>query len=178
MCVGLPLSHADYVATSFYSSAKMVNYSTAVAAFTGLVISVSALGINCRGSGNCQKYGDSVMSNFVSLVDNLDPYADQYFQNGEHILCIRTGGQGDDEGYCLFLQGTGYGIPGSSVKPLVEALSNHGCQACGSVPIFFPQGNNSPDLGILVANQVSATNCKHGYPLGDTWRNASSGLCT
>jgi hypothetical protein len=60
-------------------------------------------------------------------------------------------------GYCLFLQGSGYGAPGRSIGGLIESLLQHGCNTCGSVPLFFPppNNNNDPSLGILTSNFVS-----------------------
>ena len=46
------------------------------------------------------------------------------------------------------------------IRPLTDALLEHGCGTCGSVPIHLvDQGNNSPDPGILTFNYVSNPSC-------------------
>lgn len=105
-----------------------------------------ALGINCRGSSLCVKA--NVLHAFQSLAPSLDQ--NRQYQNGEHIMCTFL----DATNICMFFQGTGFGAPGRSVGPLIDALIAHGCDTCGSVPIFFPSGNNDPSSGILTVNVV------------------------
>ncbi|KAK3313484.1 Kp4-domain-containing protein [Apodospora peruviana] len=129
---------------------KMVSFSTlantiavAAAAMAGLT---SALGINCEGSGGCVAFG--MGDELQSFKDVASQIPNRQYQNGEHIAC--------NDGFCLFLQGTGFGAPGSSIPPLIDALLNHNCKTCGSVPIFFPQGSNDPSAGILTSNFVNS----------------------
>ena len=46
------------------------------------------------------------------------------------------------------------------IKPLIDAIQDHKCTTCGSVPIHFvDQGSNDPSSGILTFNYVSAPTC-------------------
>ena len=46
------------------------------------------------------------------------------------------------------------------IRPLMDALLEHGCGTCGSVPVeFVTKGNNDPSPGILTANYVSSPSC-------------------
>ncbi|KAK3377373.1 hypothetical protein B0T24DRAFT_678209 [Lasiosphaeria ovina] len=85
---------------------------------------------------------------FQELAPSLDQ--DRQYQNGEHIMCEFAAGTT----FCLFLQGTGFRAPGRSIGPLIDALVDHNCDTCGSVPIFFPSRNNDPSSGILTSNAV------------------------
>lgn len=106
------------------------------------------LGINCRGSGNCLGIGGSI-DDLLGVISNIDP--NRWYNDLENIACIETELR---NGLCVFMQGTS-GAPGSSIGPLVQALKDHGCKKCGSVPLFFPQGDNNPDdHGILTINAV------------------------
>ncbi|KAF8588173.1 Kp4-domain-containing protein [Ramaria rubella] len=116
---------------------------------TTLATAVS--GINCQGSSQCSSSNIGTLSQMSSLLQGLD--RSRFFNNGEHIACIEKNGAG----ICAFLQNTG-GAPATSIPPLIDALINHGCKVCGSVPLFFPQGDNNPaDHGVLVVNFVSST---------------------
>ncbi|KAF8588154.1 Kp4-domain-containing protein [Ramaria rubella] len=112
-------------------------------------LATAASGINCQGSSQCSsKIG--TLSQISSFLQDLDP--SRFFTNGEHIACFEDNGAG----ICAFLQNTG-GAPATSIPPLIDALIDHGCKVCGSVPLFFPQGdNNAADHGILTVNFVSS----------------------
>jgi hypothetical protein len=119
--------------------------------------SVNALGINCQGSSSCSLSSwnvPGVLGIMRGWVNGIDP--NHWYQNGDHIVCDNDlGGQG----ICAFLQGTG-GMPGSSIAGLLDALVQHGCTKCGSVPVYLPvNGDNNPnDHGILTVNYVSNPN--------------------
>ena len=121
-----------------------------VAGLASIATTASALGINCRGSSRCN---NGIMQHFLYQADHLDP--NRWYQNNQKIMCQLYEDVFTSGAFCLFLQNTG-GVPGSSIKPLVQALSDHGCKGCGSVPVFYPQGDNNPDHhGILTLNFVS-----------------------
>lgn len=61
-------------------------------------------------------------------------------------------------GICLFPQGANLTL--GVVRPLVDAVLEHGCHTCGSVPIHFvDKGSNNPDEGILTFNYVGNPDC-------------------
>jgi hypothetical protein len=105
---------------------------------------VANLGINCRGSFACDLPGQGGIAN--SLVQYIQQISDDaWYDNGQHIACF-------DE-ICAFLQGTG-GTWGSILKQLAPYIPDHGCTTCGSVPYYFPQGNNNVADGQLTFNYV------------------------
>ncbi|KAI5465242.1 killer toxin [Mariannaea sp. PMI_226] len=127
---------------------------SSVLAVAGIATSgVLGLGINCQGNYECHDAGGSV-GDLISYVLPIDP--NRWYNNGEHIACVENH---LGTGICAFLQGTG-GAPGSSILPLLQALQDHGCYKCGSVPLYFPQGDNDPNThGILTINYVGSPNC-------------------
>ncbi|KAB8221348.1 killer toxin [Aspergillus novoparasiticus] len=110
------------------------------------------LGINCRGSAKCSVlWGPSdAAQQLTNVIQHID--TNRWYMNGEHIACV--GNQaGNGGGYCAFLQKTG-GTNGGVIKNLAHYITDHGCKQCGSVPYFFPQGNNNVDDGELTYNYV------------------------
>lgn len=90
-----------------------------------LATSSSALGINCRGSANCNTFGDNqVAAQLKHAIDGID--SNRWYQNGQHIACIGTvapiTGKG---GFCAFLQKTG-GTNGAVIKNLAHYIPEHG----------------------------------------------------
>jgi hypothetical protein len=116
---------------------------------------VSADGINYEGAGSCAGFGlnPHSLADLLGDAQQLDPNA--WFQNGEHIVCAEAIA---GDGICAFLQATG-GAPGSSIPGLIQALLDHGCTICGSVPLFYPINEDSDpnDHGILTVNYVEST---------------------
>ncbi|KAJ6494596.1 Kp4-domain-containing protein [Mycena vulgaris] len=53
------------------------------------------------------------------------------------IRCVK----GFAGGVCAFLQNSG-GVSGQSIKALAHYIPDHGCNRCGSVPLFFSDANN------------------------------------
>lgn len=82
------------------------------------------------------------------------------YANGEHIACFQAIA---GDGICAFPQGMPESttMKGSAVLPLLQALGEHGCTKCGSVPIHFvdQNGNNDPSDGILTINFVISAGC-------------------
>ncbi|KAF5019116.1 hypothetical protein F66182_8885 [Fusarium sp. NRRL 66182] len=122
---------------------------TAIIATALLAAGQAAAGINCKGSSQCAggTQGE-YLGSLMNLARGLDN--NRWYQNGEHIVCAQH--------LCAFLQNTG-GMPGSSIKTLLGELDKHGCNKCGSVPVFFPQDNNEKSHGILTVNYVSSPRC-------------------
>ena len=116
----------------------------------------AAEGINCRGGAGCGIVDiglGGLLGQLRGQVNSID--GGHWYQNGEYIACAEDNGGG---GICAFLQGTG-GMPGSSIAGLLDALIQHGCERCGSVPVWLPvNGDNNPnDHGILTVNSVLHT---------------------
>lgn len=67
-------------------------------------------------------------------------------------------------GVCLFPQNMEDGAKLSigAIRELVDAIGEHGCSTCGSVPIHFvDQGSNDPKDGILTSNYVGSPFCEY-----------------
>ena len=164
------------------------------ALFTLLTTS-TALGINCRGSALCNRATSSSDYKIVQILrdavwasskDNSTSY-----QSGDHIICISQtdtitiegGVEGESEGLtgsfslsgdvniqaggiCLFPQRASLNL--GQIRPLTDAILEHGCSTCGSVPIHFvDQGSNDPGAGILTYNYVENPYCD-GACISDT----------
>lgn len=113
--------------------------------------SVSALGINCEGSGYCSPIVGNPGANnhpLPEMADYIDYGIDdnRWYGEGEHIAC--------DQGsaVCAFVQKAS-GAWGSDIARLVRDLANHGCTVCGSVPLGFP-GTNDVNNGEVTFNFV------------------------
>jgi hypothetical protein len=107
---------------------------------------VTALGINCRGSVICDSFTNTNnpdLSAAESLRREINAYVSdsRWYQNGQKIVCIDGGPEVLRHSICAFLQGTG-GYPGNEIKVLAQRIVEHGCNTCGSVPLFFDQGDN------------------------------------
>lgn len=148
-----------------------------------------ALGINCRGSGLCglatleNHSGVRILQLWHDILKATDKDPNTVYNSGEHITCIGTtvsltvgasvsaemegiGGELSLEteasigtgGVCLFPQGASLTL--AQIRDLVDAIGNHGCATCGSVPIHFvDQGSNDPSSGILTSNYVGNPYC-------------------
>ncbi|KAH8126231.1 hypothetical protein FP744_10003474 [Trichoderma asperellum] len=125
-------------------------------ALASMSINGALAGINCNGSGACPVVSGT-LGKLLGYANSIDP--NRWYTNGENIVCQKNE---LGTGLCAFLQNTG-GAPGSSIKPLLEQLSYHGCNKCGSIPLFYPQGdNNDADHGVLTVNAVGGTNGCNG----------------
>ncbi|KAI0007260.1 hypothetical protein F4779DRAFT_592874 [Xylariaceae sp. FL0662B] len=148
-----------------------------------------ALGINCRGSGLCglatlqNHSGVSILQLWHDVLAATDKDPNTVYNSGDHIVCVGTsvsitiGASASTEvngiegelsleseasigtgGVCLFPQGASLTL--GQIKDLVDAIGNHGCKTCGSVPIHFvDQGSNDPSWGILTSNYVGNPYC-------------------
>lgn len=106
-------------------------------------------GINCEGSTECASSGDTI-SALLSDASDIDD--GRFYSNGDQILCQHS--HETSGGICAFLQNTG-GASGSSMQSLLQALVDHGCDRCGSVPLYYPGDNNDGDHGVLTVDFVS-----------------------
>ncbi|KAI6085035.1 hypothetical protein F4821DRAFT_261399 [Hypoxylon rubiginosum] len=148
-----------------------------------------ALGINCRGSGLCglatieNHSGTRILQLWHDILAATDKDPSTVYNSGDHIVCIGTsatitvgasvsaeaeGLSGElslssdvsigTGGVCLFPQGASLTL--AQIRDLVDALGNHGCATCGSVPIHFvDQNSNDPSSGILTSNYVGNPFC-------------------
>lgn len=128
-------------------------YIPVLATMSGLLAStVSALGINCRGSSLCDFVTNKdVAPQLVEYISHIDP--SRWYNNGDQIACEKVQAIEGDVTICAFLQNTG-GAPGQNIQGLAHFITEHGCSVCGSVPYFFP-GDNNVDNGELTFNAVS-----------------------
>ncbi|KAK1252030.1 hypothetical protein MKX08_003217 [Trichoderma sp. CBMAI-0020] len=134
----------------------MVRLFTLALAATSAMTSVHAEGINCEGSGACGlilpgvRAADALTSFLYGVDDNA------WYNNGQLIACYHATAslEAGAVPVCAFLQNTG-GTNGAIIKQLAGYIPGHGCAECGSVPYYFPQGNNNVDDGELTYNVVS-----------------------
>ncbi|KAI2470354.1 hypothetical protein F4781DRAFT_390665 [Annulohypoxylon bovei var. microspora] len=148
-----------------------------------------ALGINCRGSGLCplatieNHSGTRILQLWHDVLAATDKDPNTVYNSGDHVVCVGTsatitvgasvsgevnGIEGEVSlesdisigtgGVCLFPQRASLTL--AQIRELVDAIGNHGCATCGSVPIHFvDQGSNNPKDGILTSNYVGNPFC-------------------
>lgn len=125
-------------------------------------VGVSALGINCEGSGYCGSGWNPGANNhpLQELADIIDYGIDdnRWYGQGEHVACDQS------SGVCAFVQKAS-GASGGTLAIVARDLANHGCTVCGSVPLDFPR-TNDVNNGELTFNFVG------GDDMG-----SCSGLC-
>ncbi|KAI1442529.1 hypothetical protein F5Y02DRAFT_257820 [Annulohypoxylon stygium] len=156
--------------------------------FLAFTSAVSALGINCRGSGLCPRasWNNDAPVSIMQLRDAVyvapNPLSTSY-KSGDHVICVSQsqqitidvgftldGFKGSAElsgsihegSICLFPQymASGASLTLAQIRPLMDALLEHKCSTCGSVPIHFvDEGSNDPSDGILTFNYVAAPYC-------------------
>ena len=126
------------------------------------VANVCALGINCRGSSQCNKFFSTLKTkNLINLLNETmwaSVSDEAYFYQEENIMCDKNANWAVG-GFCLFLQGNTplSGVNGSVLKSAISYLAAHGCHTCGSVPIG---PNNDPSIaGWLTVNYVRYPSC-------------------
>src|SRR5258707_10026106 len=117
---------------------RFIPYILALMAFAS---SVTALGINCQGSSNCDPF---FLPPAAALLEEIVAHVSdgRWYQNGQKIVCVNgRGSKTTRRSNCAFLQRTG-GLPGYEIKKLARRIVDHGCKTCGSVPVFIDQGDN------------------------------------
>ena len=121
-----------------------------------------------------------------ALWDSTDENSTTY-SNGDHVICVSESqpisigvtasaeeaggsvgtsltlnGNIHEGGICVFPQkmASGATLDLGTIRELADALLEHGCHVCGSVPIHFvDQGSNDPGDGILTFNYVKNPYC-------------------
>uniref|UniRef100_A0A914PHG1 Killer toxin Kp4 domain-containing protein n=1 Tax=Panagrolaimus davidi TaxID=227884 RepID=A0A914PHG1_9BILA len=88
------------------------------------------------------------------LIDNNREY-----KSGENIACYRAV-ENVAHGFCLFLQDNSTPVKGGQIFDLINALIDHGCKGCGSIPVDWENSNDPSVNGILTMNYVGATGCE------------------
>lgn len=143
---------------------QQISYILAVTAL-GLVSVSNGLGINCRGSAMCSTGDVWTADNLKNSINGLPD--DKYFKEGDHIACDPAGLANPipgapkiGGGICAFVQKTD-GLNGKDLKRLAQAIVDHGCKMCGSVPKDYPDSNDVND-GELTFNYVVKPKCAEG----------------
>ena len=187
---------------SFPRSSGRPDRALSIIAITLIHISrVVGLGINCRGSGLCPRasWNNQAPESVIQILrdavwDSSKPNTTTY-SSGDHVICVSqsqpiTIGLGPDidglsgtfglsgsipeGGICLFAQGTALTL--GQIRPLTDAILEHGCTTCGSVPIHFvDEGSNDPSDGILTFNYVKDPFCV-GNCISDTGSSGASSI--
>ncbi|GLI75815.1 hypothetical protein PoHVEF18_004081 [Penicillium ochrochloron] len=145
----------------------MVRLLTLALVLVSSFTSANALGINCRGGSGCkyvQKniHAANVLTNYLNNVDDHT-----WYNNREYIACA-TAPVNDEPvpplALCAYFQNSGGG-DGARVKKLAGSIPGHGCNTCGNVPYWYPEGNNNVNDGQLTYDAVSdpGSSCP-GYP--------------
>ena len=134
---------------------QLITYTLAALALT--FAGANALGINCRGSSECLSQDIDAAKLLTNLLNNIDP--GRLYNDGEQIVCRYN--------MCAFLQYTFSGASGAKIQSLAHLIPEHGCHTCGSVPIFFNDGDNNVWDGELTFNYA-----RHPCP-----QSVGTGLC-
>ncbi|EHK15951.1 uncharacterized protein TRIVIDRAFT_227886 [Trichoderma virens Gv29-8] len=111
---------------------------------------VNAMGINCQGSALCVG-SNGELSSALDQLRGMDQ--NQQFTDGQHITCVGSPVSLGNPSLCLFYQKTGRSWTVAQTVRFVQALLDHGCEGCGSIPV--DSGNNVQN-GMLTANMVAA----------------------
>ena len=117
---------------------------------------VSALGINCRGSGMCTFVhcgGRDCVGQMSDLAFSIPDNAT--YAPGQKIVCSPVQKLG--AGICMFTENYGPAT-GVEVKAAYEYIMRWGCAKCGSAP--FDRAANDVGKGSLTLNVVHKPGCK------------------
>ena len=129
----------------------MVSFSTLLAT-AAAAASANALGINCQGSGLCVG-NKGLLGQAQGQLRGMDQ--NKKLHDGQHAVCVKSSVSIGDPSLCVFYQNTGREWTIGQTVQFVQNILDHGCAACGSVPV--DPGNNVKN-GQLTANMV--TNAK------------------
>jgi len=124
-----------------------------------------SLGINCRGNFWCpwvSRPSNHILRYLLDWMNKTMHDTDIYF-HGAHIACttLYADRSGRGAAFCVYTQGHNVpppGINGSEIKRKLTLLNEHGCFACGSIPLA--EDNDPNALGILSLNYVLKSDCK------------------
>ena len=142
-----------------------------MAALTSLDSSVHSnaqpfsLGINCRGNLWCpwsSKSSNRILPYLLGWIA-ISVNDEDVYETRAHIACVDLYAPSGVTGasFCLFTQGPNVPQPrinGSEMKRKLRQLSDHGCFACGSVPLA--EDNDPNAMGILTLNYVLKRACE------------------
>ncbi|OAA61557.1 Killer toxin, Kp4 [Cordyceps fumosorosea ARSEF 2679] len=129
----------------------MVSFTTLLAS-VATAATANALGINCQGSGLCVG-NKGLLGQAQGQLRGMDQ--NKKVRDGEHAVCVKSSISIGDPSLCIFYQKTGREWTIGQTVQFVQNIIDHGCKACGSVPV--DPGNNVNN-GELTANMV--TNAK------------------
>jgi hypothetical protein len=124
-------------------------FSNSLLALASAASAVTALGINCQGSGLCAS-NDGILNTALGQLRGMDQ--NQQFSDGQHIVCVESPVTITNPSLCLFYQMTGRSWTVSQTVWFVQSLLDHGCGACGSIPT---DSGNDVNNGELTANMVT-----------------------
>ena len=117
-------------------------FTTVAIAVLAATTQVTALGVNCRGSGLCSSCRAHALSEINTQIQALND--NNQYPNGQHIACSGS--------CCAFLQNISGTKSGRDVKGYIQQLLAHGCTKCGSQPT---EPGNNVNTGELTVNYVS-----------------------
>ncbi|KAF5005568.1 hypothetical protein FDECE_7975 [Fusarium decemcellulare] len=109
----------------------------------------NAAGINCEGSSLCNasEGGFDKLKNFITdNINGADP--NFVYQDGQQVACL-----GSRDTVCCFPQGGT--LKGDLARYFIVELGKHGCTACGSIPMDWPNSNDSGVKGLFTCNYVT-----------------------
>lgn len=93
------------------------------------------------------------------------------------LAALSLSGSIPEGGICLFPRKASLAL--GQIRPLTNAILEHGCSTCGSVPIHFvDKGSNDPSDGILTVNDVKNPFCDGDCISVTGSPGASSGIST
>lgn len=124
-------------------------FSNSLLALASAASTAGALGINCQGSGLCAS-NNGILENAFGILRGMDP--SQQFSDGQHIACVESPVTIGNPSLCLFYQRTGRTWTVDQTIWFVQSLIDHGCGACGSIPV---DDGNDVNNGELTANMVT-----------------------
>jgi hypothetical protein len=142
-----------------------------------LSTTVSALGINCRGSGlcmnaHCGKQGKNCLNTIGTFLERIDPNAT--YTNGEKIACALSPHLEPlpASAVCAFTQHIeGNNVTtGAEITAAYKRLAMHGCRTCGSAPL--DAARNDVELGELTLNYVINNPCGMGDCRQPLWKDS------
>ena len=107
-------------------------------------------GINCHGARHC-KWNMLAMAQIQWYLHSSPPGIDpnRMYDRNQLIVCDYYGLM------CAYLKNSDEQIIGKRAEELLDALWNHGCKACGSIPLSWPENDpprhhrhHSPELSV------------------------------
>lgn len=161
----LPINALRLVLSTWLASSYVLAAVTNLSSALSPSPKIFSLGINCRGSFWCPWFREPSNGILRYLLDwmKAEMHDEDVYFNSAHIACASLYAERDVKGaaFCVYTQGHNVprsGINGSEIKRKLTQLSEHGCFACGSVPLA--EDNDPNALGILTLNYVLEEKCK------------------